>query len=134
MGVRTRIVAGTAGLLSLAGAAIAFAAPNYSIVLSKTGGGIVATCEGCAWQQVSAEYPGGMYRITDRGIAPVSDTQEPAARRTLESQFSFVVTTTERGIAAACDDGCAWTTLTAANSTGSFRITEAGVQTGVSRD
>ena len=105
---------------------------NFSIVVNTTGAGIVATCkEGCAWETVSAKYPGGTYRITQRGIEPANQPRESSAQaQTDPSGFSFVLTTKRKGIQATCDEGCAWRTLSGANSQGTYRITEQGITTG----
>jgi hypothetical protein len=50
----------------------------FSLVVNATGPGITAVCtQGCAWEEVSATYPGGMYRITEQGIQPASHPHLP---------------------------------------------------------
>jgi Tfp pilus assembly protein PilX len=44
---------------------------GFSIVVNTVDGGITAACDrGCAWKTVGARYPGGTYRITEKGIEP----------------------------------------------------------------
>lgn len=104
--------------------------PEFSIVVSTSGNQseIVATCrEACAWTRVSARYPQGAYRITQRGIQMVKHAEGSSAGQAPPSGFSIVVSTVDGGITAACGRGCAWKTVGARYPGGTYRITETGI-------
>lgn len=102
---------------------------EFSIVVNTTKAGIVVTCEeGCAWERVSAEYPGGAYRITEQGIEPVQQSNEVSADQEQSLGFSIIVNTTGDGIAATCNQGCTWERVSAQYPTEAYRITERGVE------
>ena len=98
-------------------------APEYSMTLTTSSGGISAACEiGCAWKTLTARYPSGTYRLTDRGVFPVqSDVDDPAA-------FAFVLTTNGKGIEARCEKGCNWKRLSAAGTSATYQLDQSGVQ------
>lgn len=105
--------------------------PEFSIVVSTSGNEneVVATCTGsCAWKRVSARYPQGAYRITQRGIEMVKHPGRSSADAAPPSGFSIVVNTVDGGITAACDRGCAWKTVGARYPGGTYRITEKGIE------
>lgn len=102
----------------------------FSIVVKATGPGITAICKtGCAWEDVSATYPGGVYRITEMGIRPVRKDADPAPGKQSESGgFSVILSTDGQGIRATCVDGCAWSTVRMTDPTSTYRITEQGIE------
>jgi hypothetical protein len=105
--------------------------PEFSIVVSTSGNEneVVATCAGaCAWKRVSARYPQGAYRITQRGIQMVDHAERRPADAAPPSGFSIVVNTVDGGITAACDRGCAWKTVGARYPGGTYLITEKGIE------
>jgi hypothetical protein len=60
-------------MVNPAGRSSADPAPTsgFSVVVNTVDGGITAACDrGCAWKTVGARYPGGAYRITEKGIGP----------------------------------------------------------------
>ena len=101
----------------------------FSIVVKATGPGIAATCKtGCAWEEVSATYPGGRYRITGQGIQPVQSDVQPVPAQSESSGFSVVLSTSGKGISARCAEGCAWNTVSATYPSSTYRITEQGIE------
>ena len=57
----------------------------------------------------------------------------PVGRRSTEQHFSLVLERTDRGWAAQCDSGCAWTKLTMACLGCTVRVTDQGVGPAVLR-
>ncbi len=61
------------------------------------------------------------------GATPASFAGPETAESTRPTPFSFVVTSTLRGISAVCSQGCSWKTLTARWPDGRYTITDSGV-------
>jgi hypothetical protein len=101
---------------------------SFLIVVNASGPGIEAICkQGCAWEKVSATYPGGRYRITEQGIQSVLGDVQSAPEHSESGGFSVVLSTSGEGISAACAEGCAWKTVSATYPTSTYRITEHGI-------
>jgi len=127
-------------LIQLIGVLVTFASagtpvtpqlPSFSIVVATSGTrGIAATCEtGCAWKTVTGEYAGGAYAVSTDGIRPAPTPADTAfVEHAQRSGFSIVVTPTDGGVRLTCTYGCAWITLTGDHSSGTYRITESGIQ------
>jgi hypothetical protein len=101
---------------------------SFSITVNASGPGIAATCrQGCTWNEVSATYPGGSYRITEQGIQPVQGEVRSVPERPESGGFSVVLRTSGGSISATCADGCAWKSVSATYPTNRYQITEQGV-------
>lgn len=103
----------------------------FSFVVDASGPGIMAVCgQGCAWEEVSATYPGGRYRITEEGIEPGRGDVHPTRESPASGRFSVVLSTSGEGINAACGEGCAWNTVSANYPSSTYQITAHGIGPG----